>query len=135
MSFVGRLLTEDMEQVRQYLLPHPLWMGIEDGTLPRETLRVFALQDWWPVREAYHLDALAVADMPDLEMQGFLLAKLEPKIGGHQLLLRFGEALGGAQRDFDGVEPLAGCMALTTFLSWIPAYRSASENIAAIGAG
>jgi len=38
------------------------------------------------VREAYRLDALAVAEMPDLDLQELLLAKLAPKVGGYRLL-------------------------------------------------
>ncbi len=134
MSFAKRILTEDLEPLRQRLLFHPLWTGIEQGTLPRETLRVFALQDWWLVREAYRLDALAAASMPDLDLQDLLLAKLLPKIGGYRLLLRFGEALGLSRAEFDTVEPLAGCMALTTFFYWVLAYGSVPEKIAAVGA-
>ena len=69
MSFAESILTEDLEPLRQRLLFHPLWTGIERGRLSRETLRVFALQDWWLVRGAYRLDALAVAEMPDLDLQ------------------------------------------------------------------
>jgi pyrroloquinoline quinone (PQQ) biosynthesis protein C len=134
MSFADGILTEDLEPLRQRLLFHPLWTGIEEGTVPRETLRVFALQDWWLVREAYRLDALAIAGMPDLDLQDLLLAKLVPKIGGYQLLLRFGEALGLTRADFDAVEPLAGCMALTNFFYWMLAYGSAPEKIAAVSA-
>src|SRR5258707_4775909 len=97
------------------MLARPLCTGIEEGAVQRETLRVFALQDWWLVREAYRLDGLAVAGMPDLDLQDLLLAKLVPKIGGYQLLLRFGEALGLSRADFEAVEPLAGCIALTPF--------------------
>jgi pyrroloquinoline-quinone synthase len=134
MSFADTLLTEDLEPLRQRLLSHPLWTGIEDGTLPRETLRIFALQDWWLVREACRLDALAIAGMPDLDLQDLLLAKLVPKIGGYRLLLRFGEALGLSPSDFDVVEPLAGCMALTNFFYWMLAYGSVPEKIAAVSA-
>jgi len=134
MSFAEHILTEDLEPLRQHLLFHPLWTGIEQGTLPRETLRIFALQDWWLVREAYRLDALAVAAMPDLELQELLLAKLAPKIGGYRLLLCFGEALGLSRAAFDAVEPLAGCMALTTFFYWMLAYGSVPEKIAAVSA-
>ena len=134
MSFVDTLLTENLDPLRQRLLFHPLWVGIEQGTLPRETLRVFALQDWWLVREAYRLDALAVAGMPDLDLQDLLLAKLVPKIGGYRLLLRFGDALGLSRADFDAVEPLAGCMALTNFFYWMLAYGSVPEKIAAVSA-
>jgi len=80
MSFADTLLTENLDPLRQRLLFHPLWVGIEQGTLPRETLCVFTLQDWWLVREAYRLDALAIAGMPDLDLQDLLLAKLVPKI-------------------------------------------------------
>ena len=134
MSFADHILTENLEPLRQRLLDHQLWKGIEQGTLSRETLRIFALQDWWLVREAYRLDALAVAGMPDLEMQELLLAKLIPKLGAYKLLLRFGEALGLARADFDAVEPLAGCMALTNYFYWVLAYGSAPEKIAAISA-
>ncbi len=134
MSFADHILTENLEPLRQRLLFHPLWTGIVQGTLPRETLRVFALQDWWLVREAYRLDALAIAAMPDLDLQDYLLAKLVPKIGGYRLLLRFGEALGLSRADFDAVEPLAGCMALTTFFYWMLTYGSVPEKIAAVSA-
>src|ERR1700736_2468999 len=134
MSFAESMLTEDLEPLRQRLRFHPLWTGIEQGTLPQETLRVFALQDWWLVREAYRLDALAVAAMPDLDLQDLLLAKLVPKIGGYRRLLSFGEALGLSRADFDTVEPLTGCMALTTFFYWMLAYGSVPKKIAAVGA-
>ncbi len=134
MSFADHILTESLEPLRQRLLNHQLWKGIMQGTLPRATLRIFALQDWWLVREAYRLDALAVVGMPDLEMQELLLAKLVPKIGAYKMLLRFGEAMGLARADFDAVEPLAGCMALTNYFYWILAYGSAPEKIAAVSA-
>lgn len=134
MSFAESILTEDLDPLRERLLFHPLWTGIEQGTLPRETLRVFALQDWWLVREAYRLDALAVAGMPHLELQDLLLAKLVPKIGGYRRLLRFGEALDLSRTEFDAVEPLAGCMVLTTFFYWMLAYGSVPEKIAAVSA-
>src|SRR3989442_10851529 len=134
MSFADHILTENLEPLRLRLLFHPLWTGIEQGALPRETLRVFALQDWWLVREAYRLDALAIIGMPDLDMQDLLLAKLVPKIGSYKMLLRFGKALGLSEAEFDAVEPLAGCMALTNFFYWMLAYGSVPEKIAAVSA-
>jgi len=95
---------------------------------------MFALQDWWLVREAYRLDALAVAATSDLEVQELLISKLIPKIGGYKLLLRFGEALGLSRTDFEAVEPLAGCMALTNFFYWMLAYGSPGEKLAAVSA-
>jgi pyrroloquinoline-quinone synthase len=133
-SFADSMLTEDLTALRQRLLYHPLWQRIEESTLEVARLRLFALQDWWLVREAYRLDALAVAASPDLDVQELLLRKLMPKIGGYQLLLRFGEALGLARADFDAVEPVAGCMALTNFFYWMLAYGAPEEKLAAVGA-
>lgn len=134
MSFADALLIEDMQPLRQKLLYHPLWTGIEQGTVTREQLRRFALQDWWLVREAYRLDALAIAAATDLETQELLIAKLQPKVGGYQHLWRFGAAFGLTRADFDTVEPLAGCMALTTFFYWMLAYGSPAEKLAAVSA-
>lgn len=134
MSFADALLIEDLQPLRQKLLYHPLWTGIEQGTVTREQLRRFALQDWWLVREAYRLDALAIAAAPDLETQELLIAKLQPKVGGYQHLWRFGAAFGLTRADFDAVEPLAGCMALTTFFYWMLAYGSPAEKLAAVSA-
>ena len=134
MSFADTILTENLDPLRQRLLYHPLWTAIEAGTLERERLRLFASQDWWLVREAYRLDALAIAASPDLEVQELLIAKLVPKVGAYKLLLRFGEALGLSRADFDAVEPLAGCMALTNFFYWMLAYGSPGEKLAAVSA-
>lgn len=134
MSFADNLLTEDLSLVRHNLLHHPLWAGIEDGSLEPERLRLFALQDWWLVREAYRLDALAIAAAPDLETQELLIAKLKPKVGAYKLIFDFGEAFGLTRRDFDEVTPLAGCMALTNFFYWMLTYGSSGEKLAAVGA-
>ncbi len=134
MSFADTMLTVDILALRQRLLYHPLWQQIEDGTLEIARLRLFALQDWWLVREAYRLDALAIAGVSELEVQELLLSKLLPKVGGYKLLLRFGEALGLTRADFDAVEPLAGCMALTNFFYWMLAYGSPGEKLASVSA-
>ncbi len=134
MSFADGILTEDLTALRQRLMYHPLWQRIEYGTLEVERLRLFALQDWWLVREAYRLDALAVAAAPDLDVQELLLRKLLPKVGGYQLLLHFGEAVGLTREAFDAVEPLAGCMALTNFFYWMLAYGAPEEKLAAVSA-
>jgi thiaminase/transcriptional activator TenA len=134
MSFADALLTEDLQPLRQKLLYHPLWRGIEQGTVTREQLRRFALQDWWLVREAYRLDALAIAGAPDLETQELLIAKLQPKVGGYEHLWRFGAAFGLTRADFEAVEPLAGCMALTTYFYWMLTYGTPAERLAAVSA-
>ncbi|HCI79447.1 MAG TPA: hypothetical protein DHW02_07140 [Ktedonobacter sp.] len=134
MSFADSIITSDITSLRERLLSHPLWQQIEQGTLPIERLRIFALQDWWLVREAYRLDALAIANTSELDVQELLINKLTPKVGGYRLLLRFGEALGLSHTDFDHVEPLAGCMALTNFFYYMLAYGTPEEKLASVSA-
>jgi len=134
MYFAQTLLTEDLAPLRQRLLTHQLWEQIEAGTLTTERLRLFALQDWWLVREAYRLDALAIANTLDLDVQELLIGKLQAKVGGYRLLHTFGAALGLMRQDFDAVEPLAGCMALTNFFYWELAYGQPEEKLAAVSA-
>ena len=134
MSFADNLLTQDLQPLRQKLLFHPLWIGIERGEVTREQLQRFVLQDWWLIREAYRLDALAIATATDLETQELLIAKLQPKVGGYRHLWRFGEAVGLSRDDFEQVEPLAGCMALTTYFYWMLNYGSPGEKLAAVSA-
>ncbi|GHO45507.1 iron-containing redox enzyme family protein [Ktedonospora formicarum] len=134
MSFADGLVSSEIQGLRERILWHPLWRQIEDGTLERERLSLFALQDWWLVREAYRLDALAIAGIADLEIQDLLIRKLTPKVGGYKLLLRFGEAVGLTRADFDAVEPLAGCMALTNYFYWMLAYGTPAEKLAAVSA-
>ena len=134
MSFADSIITSDITTLRERLLSHPLWQRIEDGTLPVERLRIFALQDWWLVREAYRLDALAIVNTSDLAIQELLIKKLMPKVGGYRLLIRFGEALSLTQTDFDAVEPLAGCMALTNFFYYMLAYGTPEEKLASVSA-
>ncbi|GAC1652530.1 MAG: hypothetical protein NVS4B12_24000 [Ktedonobacteraceae bacterium] len=134
MSFADSILPDAVQELRQRLLYHPLWQQIENGTLEKARLRLFALQDWWLVREAYRLDALAIAGTSDLDVQELLIRKLTPKMGGYKLLLQFGEALGLARADFDAVEPLAGCMALTNFFYFMLSYGTPEEKLAAVSA-
>jgi len=101
LGFADAFVTPQIEDLRARILNHPLWQGIATGAVGRRTLQIFALQDYWLVREAYRLDALAIAAAPDMVLQEHLLAKLQPKVGGHRLLVRFGEALGLDQAAFD----------------------------------
>ncbi|GER90010.1 hypothetical protein KDW_41720 [Dictyobacter vulcani] len=134
MSFSDTLLTEDLATLRQKLLYHPLWIEIEQGTLPIERLRLFALQDALVVMHMYRLDALAIAGEKDIDAQVLLIKKLLPKVGGHESLIRFGEAVGLQRSDFEQIEPLAGCMALTNYFYWMLAYGTPGERLAAVSA-
>jgi Putative transcription activator len=133
-NFAATLLTENLDSLRQKIVDHPLWTEIEQGRLPIERLRLFALQDAFLVKQMYRLDAMAIAGEDDIEAQLLLIQKLVPKVGGHDILMRFGEAVGLRREDFEEIEPLAGCMALLNYFCWMLSYGTHGERLAAISA-
>lgn len=134
MGFLDALLTPKTLVLREKILAHPLWQGMQDGTLARQRLGRFALQDYWLVRQAYELDGLTIAAVRDHALQELLVAKLAAKLHADGLLVDFGLGVGLTSEDFVEVTPLAGCMALTTFFYWVIAHGTDVEIVAAISA-
>ena len=133
-GFLAGLTTRDLRPQQEALLHHPLWAGLETRTTTREQLARFALQDVFLVREIYRLDSLAIAKAPTPEVADALIAKLTPKAGAEEILLRFGEGLGLTREDFDNAAPLAPCLALTAQFYYHLARSSFAETIACISA-
>ena len=65
--FADSIVTDDIRNLRQKILHHPLWSGIEAGTLERSRLRLFALQDWWLVRDDQNRVGWVLARMVDVD--------------------------------------------------------------------
>lgn len=133
-GFLSGLTTRDLRPKQEALLNHPLWTGVETQATTREQLARFALQDVFLCREIYRLDALAIAKAPTPEAADALIAKLTPKSGAEEVLIRFGEAVGLTRADFDEAAPLAGCLALITQFYYHLERSSFAETISCIGA-
>lgn len=133
-SFLAGLTTRNLRPKQEMLLEHPLWVGIETQATTREQLARFALQDSFLIREIYRLDSLLIAKAPNAEVADLLIAKLTPKKGALETLLRFGAEVGLTQNDFDRSEPLAPCLALTAQFYYHLARSSFSEAAACLGA-
>lgn len=133
-GFLAGLTTRDLRPLQEALLDHPLWAGVADGTTTREQLARFALQDMFLVREIYRLDSLLIAKAPTVAAADALIAKLTPKAGAEEVLVRFGRAVGLTRRDFDEAAPLAPCLGLTTQFYYHLARSTFAETVACIGA-
>ncbi len=133
-GFLTGLTTRDLRPKQEALLNHPLWTGVDSQITTRAQLAHFALQDSFLIREVYRLDGLAIARAPTTEAADALIAKLTPKSGALDTLLRFGEAVGLTREDFDHAEPLAPCLALTAQFYYHLARSSFIETVACIGA-
>lgn len=133
-GFLAGLSTRDLRPKQEMLLNHPLWTGVQTHTTTREQLARFALQDIFLIREIYRLDSLVIAKAPTAEAADALIAKLTPKSGAADTLLRFGEAVGLTPEDFTDAKPLAPCLALTTQFYYHLARSSFAETVACLGA-
>ena len=110
------LLGDDYSSERKALIHHPLWESLERGEARLEQLRAFALQDHWLVTHSLQLEALLLAHATDEAARELLAGKLSSKqvfTVGDGNLLRFGKALGLSSTDFENIEALPGCAALT----------------------
>ncbi len=133
-GFLAGLSTRDLRPKQEMLLNHPLWTGVQTHTTTREQLARFALQDIFLIREIYRLDSLVITKAPTAEAADALIAKLTPKSGAADTLLRFGEAVGLTPEDFTDAKPLAPCLALTTQFYYHLARSSFAETVACLGA-
>ena len=133
-GFLAGLTTRDLRPKQAALLEHPLWTGLQDQTTTRAQLARFVLQDTFLIREIYRLDGLTIAKAPTAAAVDVLIAKLTPKSGAADTLLRFGEAVGLTPEDFDNAKPLAPCLALTAQFYYHLGRSSFAETVACIGA-
>jgi pyrroloquinoline-quinone synthase len=111
------LFGKTYSNTREALIHHPLWEALERGEASLQQLQTFALQDHWLVGHSLQLEALLLAYAPDEAARQLLASKLSSKqvfTVGNGNLLRFGQALGLSSADFEKVQPLAGCAALTS---------------------
>lgn len=135
MDFFNKFLSPETKQLRQKVLDHPFWKQIENGTLDKRRLGIFILQDYWLVKQAVRIDTLIIASIKEPILQNLLLERLAKRSSnGHETLFNFGKGVGISKEEFIHAEPLAGCMALTTFFYWMIDHTSDMEKIAVIDA-
>lgn len=133
MKFFEELLSRKTKDLRQEVIGHEFWKKIENGTLDKKYLKKFILQDFWLVKQALKIDTLIIASMKTQEIVDLLLQRLPKKLS-FTLLYDFGKGVGLTKDDFQNVDPIPGCMALTTFFFWMIGNSSDLEKIAAIDA-
>jgi len=158
MPFLDSILSPKTKQVRQELIKHAFWKRIEDGSLSKKALQIFAQQDYWLVKQATRIDTLIIASMQDEFLRDLLLERLAARFyrhpelvsgssqeekkmpkrvrhdKGNSLLLGFAEGVGLTKKNLENAEPLAGCMALTTYFYWMIDNTSDLEKITCIDA-
>lgn len=111
----------------QRILQHPYLIGLEGGQIPRESLAIFAGQQWHIIGSDLRSVALAVSRASYPSARDFFAGVLQGERMAFDHLLGFGRALGLAEEGLAEAEPLAGAFAYTAFVAWLALYGSEAE--------
>jgi pyrroloquinoline quinone (PQQ) biosynthesis protein C len=111
------------ERVRR----HDYIKALEDGRIGRDTLRIFAGEQYHIIKNDVRSFAILLSRQEDPEVRSFLVGSVEFEAAAFDALLPFAGALGMTVDALEAYEPLPGAHAYTAFLAETAMYGSAAE--------
>jgi pyrroloquinoline quinone (PQQ) biosynthesis protein C len=121
----------DLRAIEERLLQHGYLRALEDGRVSRESLRVFAGEQYAVIGSDLRSVAHLVSRFGDSPSRDFFLAVLAGERAAWDNLLAFVGALGMQEAELREYEPLPGAHAYTCYMAWLALYGSAAEVAAA----
>ena len=102
----------DLASIRE----HPFVTGIRDGSLPRESLRRFALAEYWYMRGGVKHFAVSLLNASDLETQRFFHQRLSGELEYLERFQPFMEALGVSEAEVEQEPPSSPALNAVNYL-------------------
>lgn len=134
MTTAHELITD----LRQELAPlvdrvrgHAYVRALAEGQIPRDSLRLFAGEQYHIIRNDTRSFARLLSRQEDADLRRFFLDSVAYEAAAFDALLAFAAALGLAEPDLQAYEPLPGAHAYTAFLALTATHGSAAEMAAA----
>jgi len=134
-------IRSDLKPLEESVLFHPYLSALEAGQVQRETLKMFAGQQYHIISSDLRSIALSVSRHGTLPSRTFLMNVLRGEAAALDRLQSFARALGVSVGDLEGFEPLPAAHAYCAFVAWLALYGSDAElagaflvNFAAWGA-
>jgi pyrroloquinoline quinone (PQQ) biosynthesis protein C len=121
----------DLRPIEERLLQHDYLRALEEGRVSRESLRVFAGEQYAVIGSDLRSVAHLVSRFGDSPSRDFFLAVLAGERAAWDNLLAFAGALGMEEAALRAYEPLPGAHAYTCYMAWLALYGSAAEVAAA----
>jgi pyrroloquinoline quinone (PQQ) biosynthesis protein C len=121
----------DLRPIEERLLQHDYLRALEEGRVSRESLRVFAGEQYAVIGSDLRSVAHLVSRFGDSPSRDFFLAVLAGERAAWDNLLAFAGALGMEEAELRAYEPLPGAHAYTCYMAWLALYGSAAEVAAA----
>ncbi len=120
-------IRSDLKLLEERILSHPYLHALEDGRVPRDSLKVFAGQQYHIISSDLRSIALILSREGMQPSRHFLINVLQGEAAALDALRGFAEGLGLNTNDLELFEPLPAAHAYCTFVAWLALYGSDAE--------
>jgi pyrroloquinoline quinone (PQQ) biosynthesis protein C len=134
MSGARQLVAEtrrQLEPVAEKLATHPYLTALEEARLAKEKLRLVAGEQYHIISSDLRSIALLLNRHGHLPSRDYLFRLLESEASARDALLAFARALGMCADDLQAYDPMPGCQAYPSYVSWLSLYSSDAAFAAA----
>jgi hypothetical protein len=121
----------ELQPVKEQLLRHPYVQALEEGKIGRESLCLFAGEQYAIIASDLKSVACLVSRFGSTPSRDFFLGILQGERAAWDALLTFAHALGLSEAQLREHEPLPGAHAYTGYMAWLALYGSDAEVAAA----
>ncbi|MFQ5521911.1 MAG: transcriptional regulator, partial [Candidatus Methylomirabilia bacterium] len=120
-------IKRDLNPVEREIRSHPYLAELEAGRLARDTLRLFAGEQYHIIRSDLRSVALLVNRFGATESGPFFHAVLGGEAAALEALKTFASAVGFDEARLKTYEPAAGAQGYPAFMAWLALYGSDAE--------
>jgi thiaminase len=120
-------IRQDLQPVTEHLLRHAYMLALEEGKIGRESLRLFAGEQYNIIASDLKSAAYLVTRFGSAPSRDFFLAVLQGERAAWDAMLTFAHALGISETQLREHEPLPGAHAYTCYMAWLALYASDAE--------
>jgi thiaminase len=131
----------ELKPLEDKILGHPYIKALSEGKLPRDSLNIFAGQQYHIITSDLRSIAGLLSRLGQLPSRSWLLAVLQGEAAALDALLIFAKKLSTSESDLKSFEPIPAAHAYCAFVAWLAMYGSDGElagaflvNFAAWGA-
>ena len=122
---------KELQPVTEQLLRNPYVQALEKEKIGRESLRLFAGEQYNIIASDLKSVACLVSRFGSAPSRDFFLGILQGERAAWDALLTFAHALGLSEIQLRDHEPLPGAHAYTCYMAWLALYASDAEVAAA----
>lgn len=120
-----------LRPVEEKLLAHPYFAALEEGSIPKDKLTLFAGEQYYIINSDLRSIALLINRHAHLPSRDYFLGSLQGEAGARDALLAFAGALGMSEDDLRAYDPQPGCQAYPAYVAWLALYGSDADFAAA----